>query len=222
MPLVIHYRAVEAKLKLWPVSEAAASSEWMALDKQYAAPTVSKLEELQGMYTKYGQTAAGLTNTLSDTWVQELRKLEDQVPPRSSAVVHQTIREETGKPTEAIFASFDENPLGSASIGQVHRATLKDGREVAVKVQYPDSERLFKKDMATIRSFMTLAAPENLFTLTALEEQNALELDYTIEASNLTTIHANMQKHGFLPREVAVPKVFCSALSSCCSFTGFF
>ena len=58
------------------------------------------------------------------------------MPPRPAAVVHQTILEETGKSAAEIFASFDEAPLGSASIGQVHRATLLDGREVAVKVTH--------------------------------------------------------------------------------------
>ena len=132
IPVVLHYRFVQTKHRVWPVSEEVASSEWRALDQRYAVPTVAKLAELQGMYTKYGQTAAGFTNTLSDAWVQELRKLEDQVPPRPAAVVHQTILEETGKSAAEIFASFDETPLGSVSIGQVHRATLLVGREVAV------------------------------------------------------------------------------------------
>ena len=101
----------------------------------------------------------------SDTWVQELRKLENQIPARSAAVVAQTILEETGRPMSETFASFDEVPLGSASIGQVHRATLKNGREVVVKVQYPDSARLFRKDMDTIRGFMSIFAPEQLFML---------------------------------------------------------
>ena len=121
-------------------------------------------------------------------------------------MVHKTIVEETGRPVAELFASFDDVPMGSASIGQVHRATLKDGREVAVKVQYPEAERLFRKDMQTIRTFFEMVAPENLFQLEALEKQNALELDYTIEASNLVQIGANMRKHGFSPREVLVPQ----------------
>jgi aarF domain-containing kinase len=205
LPVVAHYRAVEFRHKLQQPPAGAASDEWRALDRRYAAPTVAVLGKLGGMYAKYGQTAAGLTNTLSDGWVQELRKLEDQVPPRPAAVVRQTILEETGREPEQIFSSFDQTPLGSASIGQVHRATLLDGREVAVKVQYPDSERLFRSDMKAIRGFFQLVAPENLFQLDALEKQNALELDYTIEAANLSLIHGNMSRHGFLPREVAVP-----------------
>ena len=162
-PVVAHYRMVEARLKVFPVSASAASAEYRRLDELYAESTVRVIGELQGMYTKYAQTCAGLTNTLSDSWIQEMRKLEDSVPPRSHETVLQTILEETGKPARETFATFDPHPIGSASIGQVHRATLTDGREVAVKVQYPDSERLFQKDMATIRGFFTVAAPENLY-----------------------------------------------------------
>jgi aarF domain-containing kinase len=157
------------------------------------------------MYTKYGQTAAGFSNTLSDVWIQQLRLLEDRVPPRSASVVHQTIIEETGKAVSATFASFDDVPLGSASIGQVHRATLLNGQPVCVKVQYPDAERLFRTDMKTIRSFFGTFAPEQLFMLEALEGQNALELDYMAEASNLEQVASNMRRHGFVPKEAAIP-----------------
>ena len=77
-PVALHYRLVEAKQALWPGSAEAAEAEWRALDRRYAAPVVRQLETLQGMYTKYGQIGAGLTNTFSNTWIEELRKLEDQ------------------------------------------------------------------------------------------------------------------------------------------------
>ena len=206
LPVVAHYRFVEAKHKVLAPSAAEASSEFRALDARYAVPTVAKLAELQGMYCKYGQTCAGFSNTLSEAWLVELRKLEDAVPPRPLEVVLRTVVEETGRPVEETFASFDAEPLGSASIGQVHRATLRDGREVAVKVQYPDSWRLFRKDMAAIRGFFRIAAPENLYMCDALEAQNVLELDYTHEAAALAAVGDNMVAHKLAPREVAVPR----------------
>ena len=206
LPVVMHYRAVEAKHAFMKPDEATAAAEWRALDDTYAISSVATLGILQGMFVKYGQTAAGFTNTLSDMWIQELHKLEDQVPPRSVTSIFQTILEETGKPWWDTFSYFDPVPLGSASIGQVHRAKLKNGKEVAVKVQYDDSERLFRKDMATIRSFFNLVAPEQLFMLNALEAQNALELDYMVEADNLVLVGANLRRHGLLPSEVAVPQ----------------
>ena len=77
-----HYRWVEAKHSWLNVGGDAARNEWAALDLRYAVQTVKKLGELQGMYVKYGQTLAGLTNTFSLTWINEFRKLEDQVSMR--------------------------------------------------------------------------------------------------------------------------------------------
>ena len=142
-PVVVHYRCIEFRQRWLASSPANAEAEWQALDRRYAASSVRTLESLQGMYTKYGQIGAGMTNTFSHIWIEELRKLEDKVPPRSAEVVMQTIAEETGKEVSATFSYFDPEPLGSASIGQVHRAVLaSDGTEVAVKVQYPVRCRL--------------------------------------------------------------------------------
>ena len=202
-PVIIHYRLTELRDNYFSnVSE----EEWEALDEKYAKPVVKKLGELQGMYSKYGQTAAGLTNTLGDAWIRELRTLENEIPPRPLDVVRKTIEEETQKPLEETFSSFEEKALGSASIGQVHRAKLKNGREVAVKVQYPEAQVLFKKDIHAIRSMCEMFAPEQVVTLDALEKQNSSELDYTNEAQNLLDIGNNMKKHGFMPNECMVPQ----------------
>lgn len=148
------------------------------------------------------------TSTFSDIWIQEFRKLESEVPPRPVEDVYKTIEEETGKPVHETFATFDPIPLGSASIGQVHKATLKrDGRTVAVKIQYSDAERLFQHDVHTVRDFCIALAPENVVILEALEKQNQFEFDYHIEAANLQTVATNMKRHGFMPREVVVPEV---------------
>jgi len=202
VPAVFAYRLLEAQSKFREVT----AEEWLALDHQHAAPVVALLGELQGMYTKYGQTSAGLTNTFSETWIKELRKLEDKVPPRSADVVIRTIETETGKPISETFSEFDPIPLGSASIGQVHRAVLRsNGREVAVKVQYPESEAVFKTDMRAIRDFCSYLAQEHMVTLDALEKQNATEIDYVNEANNLTEVGKNMINAGFQPREAVVP-----------------
>jgi len=207
VPVILQYRWTEIKDKygLATVTE----QDWEDLDEQYAASTVEKLGQLQGMYSKYGQTAAGLTNTLGDAWIRELRKLENEIPPRPLSVVKQTIEEETNKPLEETFSYFSETPMGSASIGQVHRAILKEtGQEVAVKVQYPNAQQLFTKDIHTIRTMCEWFAPEQVVTMEALEKQNSSELDYTNEANNLKEIGANMTKHGFQPKEARVPKPY--------------
>lgn len=202
-PVVVVYRTVELKHALMQPPASVAEQEWRALDRRYAKHVVHTLENLQGMYTKYGQIASGMTNTFSHIWIEELRHLEDAVPPRGAEVVKQTILEETGRPVEETFSYFDPVPLGSASIGQVHRATLAaDGAEVAVKVQYPEAKAFFRSDMATIKGFFAIAAPEQLITLSELERQFEFEFDYRYEAENLAEVGANMRRHGFEPREV--------------------
>jgi len=204
-PVILHYRWLELKDNY---ISAVSDDDWEALDEKYAKPTVQKLGKLQGMYSKYGQTAAGLTNTLGDAWIRELRTLENDIPPRPLEIVRTTIEEETpGKKLEDTFSEFDAKPLGSASIGQVHRARLRsNGMEVAVKVQYPEAKILFEDDIHAIRSLCERFAPEQVCTLEALEEQNKSELDYTNEANNLLEVGANMTKHGFQPKECLVPK----------------
>jgi len=203
-PVVLHYRAKELQDKLLsPVSK----EEWAAMDEKYAADTVADLGELQGMYAKYGQTAAGMSNTLGDAWIRELRKLENDIPPRPVEAVYKTIEEEMGKPVSEAFDYFDPVPLGSASIGQVHRAILKgEGREVAVKVQYNEAQELFHGDIHTIRRFCEVLAPEQVCAMEALRKQNEVELDYENEARNLTEVTRNMKKHGFMPQDVVVPQ----------------
>lgn len=217
VPVVLHYRWLEAQATYLGNYIAITEKDYEALDEKYAATTVRKLGELQGMYCKYGQTAAGFTNTLGPKWIVELRKLENKVPPRSFACIRETLETETGLPLEQVFDSIDPVPLGSASIGQVHEAVLKhpppDGttnnkksRRVAVKVQYPEAQALFEGDMRTIRSMCEYLAPEQLVMLTALETQNAAELDYGQERKNLETVRSNMMRHGFAPHQVVVPK----------------
>lgn len=157
------------------------------------------------MYTKYGQIGAGLTNTFSKVWIEKLRKLEDRVEPQPASIVLRTIAEDLGRPPDEIFAEFDEVPLGSASIGQVHRAKLHSGEEVAVKVQYPTSERLFKTDMKTIRGFLETFAPEQAIMLDELERSLEGEFNYVEEAKNLVEVGQNMVDAGFAA-EVYVPQ----------------
>ena len=207
-PAVAHYRWVEQRQRLRaPASEAAAAAEGEALDAYWAPPVIDMLKELKGMYTKYGQMAAGLTSVASKTWSEGLRELEDAVPARPAADVLRTVHEETGDDPKALFAEFADQPLGAASIGQVHAATLRaTGERVAVKVQYPDAARRFALDMRTIRTFCAWFAPEQLIILDELTRQLEAEFDYTQEARNLALVDANLRRAGLAPGEVAVPR----------------
>jgi ubiquinone biosynthesis protein len=91
-------------------------------------------EELGTMFTKLGQVLSTRNDLLPEVYRAELAKLQNDVPPLPADVIASVIQEDLNAPPEALFASFDKKPLGSASIGQVYAAPLFDGREVVVKV----------------------------------------------------------------------------------------
>lgn len=97
---------------------------------------------------------------------------------------------------DATFASFDPIPIGAASIGQVHRAVLKDGTRVVVKVCYPNVERLLRGDVRTIKLFARLAQPVHVPALEETERQFQTEFDYRQEAANLARVRDNLMRAG--------------------------
>src|SRR6185312_10235251 len=96
--------------------------------------------DLQGLFIKVGQLISIMTNFLPEEFRRELEGLQDAVPPRPFRDIEARIVEECGKPLAELFQQFEQRPIASASIGQVHLARMHDGRKVAVKVQYPDIE----------------------------------------------------------------------------------
>ena len=109
------------------------------------------IARLQGLFIKIGQLISIMTNFLPEEFRAELEGLQDQVPPRPYAEVEQRFIEEFGKKPRELFAEFEERPIASASIGQVHRARLPTGEAVAVKVQYPDIEEIVRIDLRALR-----------------------------------------------------------------------
>jgi ubiquinone biosynthesis protein len=152
--------------------------------------------ELQGLFIKVGQLISIMANFLPEAFRQELEGLQDQVPPRPYEDIEARLLEEWGgQRPEQLFAAFDRTPIASASIGQVHRARLHDGREVAVKVQYPDIEDIVRVDLhAMHRIFAVLGRfmPEWGFSTIYREirEMILTELDYRKEAEAMNRISA--------------------------------
>jgi ubiquinone biosynthesis protein len=109
------------------------------------------ISRLQGLFIKVGQLISIMTNFLPPEFRSELEGLQDQVPPRPYSDVEKRVKEELGKSPRELFAEFDERPVASASIGQVHRAKLPSGEVVAVKVQYPDIEEIVRLDLRALR-----------------------------------------------------------------------
>lgn len=109
------------------------------------------LEDLGPTFVKIGQIMASRQDMFSQRYCRELVKLRDNVAPMSTDVVKKLIEDEYQESIHQVFAEFDDEPLGSASIAQVHRATLKDGRHIVVKVQRPGIYDMMERDISLIR-----------------------------------------------------------------------
>jgi len=149
-----------------------------------------------------------MANFLPDAFREELRGLQDQVPPRPYADIEARLREEFGGrgPSE-VFAEFSSTPVASASIGQVHVGRLPTGERVAVKVQYPDIEEIVHTDLRALKRIFGLLRwfmPDYGFDTIYREirEMVSAELDYRLEASAMQKIAANFagRSHVRLPR----------------------
>ncbi|HEY0477902.1 MAG TPA: AarF/UbiB family protein [Kofleriaceae bacterium] len=152
--------------------------------------------ELQGLFIKVGQLISIMTNFLPEEFRRELEGLQDAVPPRPYADIEARIREELHKTPAELFASFEQRPIASASIGQVHLARLLDGTKVAVKVQYPDIEEVVRRDLNTLRRIFWIVGwfvPYQGLAELYREIRSIImdELDYHAEAHNAERIAAN-------------------------------
>jgi ubiquinone biosynthesis protein len=170
------------------------------------------LEELGPTFVKLGQILSTRPDLIPFEYIKELSKLQDQVPPFPYDDVRETIKSETGKLPQEIFEHFDETPLAAASIGQVHRATLKDGEAVVVKIQRPGIHKIIEVDleiMLHLAGLMERHLEElEAYRPTRIVEEFARslekEINYRTEAS-----HIERFARQFMDDEtVYIPKVF--------------
>jgi len=185
---------------------------WDQLHKETSKAGLDKIMELQGFYVKSGQMcAANIGNAFPPIWQETMAPLQDDCPARPFTVVKSIIESEFGKKINEIFDSFEESPIGAASIGQVHRATLKDGSRVVVKVMYPGVEDVFRGDVRTIKMFAQVAQPVHVPPLIEIEKQFLTEFDYAREAEQLDRVRGNMiaaNLSGDSTRLCALPKPY--------------
>lgn len=154
---------------------------------QAARELVLQLGALKGLVMKVGQMASYLPGALPDEAQRVLADLQAQSTAMSYARVAEVIEEELGRSPDALFERFDREPFAAASIGQVHRARF-DGREVAVKVQYPGIEEALASDLSTIgwmTKLSTLGLPiDGAALVDELRTRILEECDYRMEAKN--------------------------------------
>lgn len=172
------------------LSQASFNERLEAAHERNAKRIFAAIVALQGLYIKVGQLISIMTNFLPEAFRQGLQGLQDRVPPRPYEEIERRIRTEfNGQGPHDLFSEFQESPIASASIGQVHLARLSDGRRVAVKVQYPDIETIVQSDLRTLKRIFGLI--ERYLGHRGLDavyreirEMVIQELDFTSEVSN--------------------------------------
>jgi ubiquinone biosynthesis protein len=161
-----------------------------------AAALVDDLESMGPTFVKLGQLLSTRADLLPPVYLEALARLQDDVAPFDFAAVEEIVETEVGARMSKAFTSFDHRPIACASLGQVHRAVLRSGRAVAVKVQRPGVREQVTKDMEAIEelaSFVdahTRTGDQLRFAAMAAEFRRSLmaELDYRKEAENLRTL----------------------------------
>jgi predicted unusual protein kinase regulating ubiquinone biosynthesis (AarF/ABC1/UbiB family) len=161
------------------------------------------------MLIKVGQIMGARADIFPDEYVEVLSTLHDTVPPRPYHVIREVAEHDLGARIDRVFAEFERVPIASASLAQVHRARLHDGRDVAVKVQYPDIAEIVRVDLQNLR-FLVSAANRIMrdFDFTPIiEELNAnvpLELDFINEGHNAEATARNFAGHD----EIVIPEIY--------------
>jgi predicted unusual protein kinase regulating ubiquinone biosynthesis (AarF/ABC1/UbiB family) len=151
------------------------------------------LGELKGGAMKVGQALsvmeAAVPEQFGEPYREALTKLQKDAPPLPAAKVHRVLDAQLGTRWRDRFSSFDDAPIASASIGQVHKAIWSDGREVAVKIQYPGADEALRADLKTMQRlvsvFRQLAPGADVQgVVDELIQRTEMELDYRLEADN--------------------------------------
>src|SRR5437763_2356095 len=170
------------------------------------------LDELGPTFVKFGQLLSTRPDVVPPDIISELRGLQDDVRPFPFEQAERVIVEDLGNSIDRLFLDFEREPVAAASIGQVHRATLPNGKRVAVKVQRPGAPRQIEADVALLYQAARIAK-ERVRALDFIDAHQLVdefarsirqELDYRLEARNADTFHRNFAGHP----HVRVPRVF--------------
>jgi ubiquinone biosynthesis protein len=172
------------------------------------------LEEAGVTFVKLGQLMSTRDDLLPPEFITELRSLQDQVMPVPWPLVEELLAAELGAPVDQVFTQFEQKPLAAASVGQVHRATLTSGEQVVVKIQRPGITAVVDRDLDIVLRVAASLERRAVWArdLGAVELAQGFaaalreELDFRVEARNLTTITASSALHGSSDR-VRLPQV---------------
>jgi predicted unusual protein kinase regulating ubiquinone biosynthesis (AarF/ABC1/UbiB family) len=162
------------------------------VQRRLAQRILSSLTSLGPCFIKVGQALSTRPDLVRRDWLEELTKLQDDLPPFSHDQALAILQEELGAPAASLFAQFPDYPVAAASLGQVYKARLHDGHWVAVKIQRPDLPFLLRRDLVLLRALAVLVAPLLPLNLgfglgEIIDEFGSTlfeEIDYRLEADN--------------------------------------
>ncbi|MQA11206.1 MAG: AarF/ABC1/UbiB kinase family protein [Pseudonocardiaceae bacterium] len=189
------------------------------MSERTAEQLFAVLGQLKGGAMKFGQALSVFEAAVPDEYAapyrEALTKLQSAAPPMSARMTHRVLDEQLGRAWRRRFTEFDDEPIAAASIGQVHHGVWHDGREVAVKVQYPGADEALRSDLRQLQRFSrlfqaVLPGADVKPLLAELSERMDEELDYRTEADNQRAFAAAFDgdDHVLVPKVVASsPKV---------------
>ena len=191
--IVLGYSTLGERAKWFP--QLVKPRDWELQHQRSANRVLETAASLGGALIKGCQFASTRADILPAAYIRSLASLQDRMPPRSWAEIEKAIASELHQRPQDIFADIEHEPVAAASIAQVHRARLKDGRAVAVKVQYPDVETLVATDLAVLEQIVKVVARlapsiELRPILDYLKETLPLELDFRREAESMMSLRA--------------------------------
>ncbi|KAF8389457.1 hypothetical protein HHK36_026152 [Tetracentron sinense] len=219
--IYLDYKALQQREK-W-TSKSKRNALWEKAHERNAKRVLSLIIELEGLWVKLGQYLSTRADVLPEAYICLLKQLQDSLPPRPLKEVRRTIEKEFGKPVEDLFSDLDKTPLATASIAQVHRATLNNGQEVVVKVQHEGIKTVILEDLKSAKSivdWIAWAEPQYDFKPMIEEwcKEAPKELDFNHEAENTRMVSKNLgckSKHDNTSSEnhvdVLIPEVIQSS-----------
>ncbi|TVU07723.1 hypothetical protein EJB05_41090 [Eragrostis curvula] len=191
------YKAVQKRVQ-W-VSTVKKNAIWTKTHERNARRVLNLMIELEGLWVKLGQYLSTRADVLPEPYINVLKQLQDSLPPRPFEEVRGTIEKEFGKPMSDLFTDFVVDPLATASIAQVHRATLVDGRDVVVKIQHDGVKEVILEDLKNAKSlieWIAWAEPQYDFNPMIDEwcKEAPKELDFNHEAENTRAVSRNLSR----------------------------
>lgn len=189
------------------------TKKFVSFEKPISVPSRMRasMEELGGAFVKLGQILSLRPDLVPPEYSEEFSKLQDNVAPLQFKIVKKVIEKEFGKPLSSVFETFDEVPIGSASVAQVHKASLKNRKIVVVKVMRPEVKEEFGSDISIMHYFAKKFQKKRgqghidlNQVVDEFERYTKKELDFRNEAENIKKFYSSFEKSKF----IKIPKIY--------------